>query len=748
MKRRLLFKFFALGSFLLLPSLTRAAQYQVPLSQLLLRPGAVRLTGYEHSLRMLLPVSPRATVQQARLTLEYMTSVSLVKRISQLQVRMDGTVLAQVPLNPEAPAGQIQVKLPSTMLTPGVHRLTIVAIQQTSTDCAESAGPQLWTQIDTDQSHIALDVTKRTWPHPTLANLSQLYTPGFWWTRFPLTVTLADSPSPTLIRAAQEAVAGVALRLGDIPLVVNVRSGQKAPDPGTQSTRNQDSILIGTTAAIQSFLPEATAAKITSPFIAVLPDARNPGHVVLVLSGKTPEQVLTAATAFAENRHFWPDQASAFVTSGQPHPLPLYGPVNALYPGKTYRFDALGLPSTTLAGADPQPALLRFWMPPDLFVSREKALLLTMDVAYGAGMGGGSVLNVFANGRFVTALALNQKAQGYYQGYVVKVPVSALRPGSNVIAFQPRLNTATRDQACATGPTGNLLVTIGGGSALQLPVGSHYAILPSLRLLGAAGFPFISNASGQGLYLWYTQKTADSLGAGLTLFGRLAQVVSSPLPLAHAGFEPPARSGNLVVVGPLSSIPTTVFARAPFQPSTRHILGLPSTAVANTYTDADADPGVPPLLHHLLPNTGVASQPFGRVHYGSSYDITPGFGGKALLMSFQTPARTGTALVFTAPDGSSLWSAASTLVQPSTWNYLYGNVAWWDANGSFHSTFLGTTYTYGRRDSVSYWTFVFSQYPQWWVTTVAAAVLVFALVLGIFIARIRRRWRAEELGGE
>ena len=109
----------------------------------------IRLRYTADEFTLYVPVSPRSKVKSALLHLQLTNSISLIKERSQLVVRLNGRVLAQVPLNPAQPETSIDVRLPVALLKPGYNQLTFAVAQHYTLRCEDPSAPELWTEIDT-----------------------------------------------------------------------------------------------------------------------------------------------------------------------------------------------------------------------------------------------------------------------------------------------------------------------------------------------------------------------------------------------------------------------------------------------------------------------------------------------------------------------------------------------------------------------------------------------------------------------
>ena len=90
---------------------SKGAGVAVPLATFMPSTQPIRLRYTADEYTVYIPVSPRSKVKSALLHLQLTNSISLVKERSQVAVRLNGRVLAQVALNPVQPESSIDVLL-------------------------------------------------------------------------------------------------------------------------------------------------------------------------------------------------------------------------------------------------------------------------------------------------------------------------------------------------------------------------------------------------------------------------------------------------------------------------------------------------------------------------------------------------------------------------------------------------------------------------------------------------------------
>ena len=132
------------------------------------------------------------------------------------------------------------------------------------------------------------------------------------------------------------------------------------------------------------------------------------------------------------------------------------------------RFEDFAFRTVTLRGMSAGRAELTFNVPADLFSGRDHDVELRLHIAHGAGMRGDSVLNLMLNGTFENVIHLDRAEGAVYRDYRVQIPLRSLRPGRNVLSFEPQLMPLVTGD-CQAVQDENLLVTIFDDSTIEMP---------------------------------------------------------------------------------------------------------------------------------------------------------------------------------------------------------------------------------------------------------------------------------------
>ncbi len=657
----------------------------LPLSALTQGKKVTVLRSGHDTAQMTWKVQPHYTAQNAVLQIRYLTSPDTTAG-SQLVVSVDHKIVGAVSLNPKLPRGSFTVRLGHQAFAAGTYPLQIQAIPGHVTPPAKAVPTGAWTQIDYSASQLSYTPQRIPWKHMDFSHLPMILSEAGTKGVLPLHIQFYGTTNPALLTAAQEAVAGLALRSTNL-LHVDAQMGSAATSPAISAHLGVSGV-IGEASELPAALQPHTP--ITGPTVFLAHDPDNPLGVILIFTGTDDAQVLAAARAFAVNRNMLPLGHRWNITSSDQITGLNFGPQNAAYPGQVIRLGDLQGAHSTLSKPH-GTADIDFWMPGGLFASRQSNLKmkLTMATQPLTQPATQPIITVMANHHWISEWKLTPGVANYQ----TTIPFSALAGGENHITFQ-----------IAGGR-----VSIFPDSTLQLPTTHRYTVLPDLALFQHTGFPLVVHGAGRHLSVWYSERTLANWSAGLTLFGRLVQSAHSPLPGAQATFSRPV-TGNVLAIGTPASIPASWLSASPVR---------------------------------LLQN-GIQWQLANRHGQEKPWMGATQLPATAYLVEARTPYKGHVAVTFLATNPQHLQAAAWNLTAAPNWNKLQGDFARQNRQGIYQSTMVGSHFMYGNRHSGWFWIFLFSVKPWLWVLAGLTAVLFATLAVWIFTLRKKAQWRAEE----
>ncbi|MNR75487.1 Cyclic di-GMP-binding protein precursor [compost metagenome] len=701
------------------------------LDSLMRYPGPIRLERIQSEATLALPVSKRMAVRSAALRLRASHSASLIKGRSQLSIALNDQIVAQLPLDGAAPMLNQEIPLPVELLDADFNRVTFRVVQHYAASGPESPfAPELWTQIDTARSTIVLDASYRALA-PRLADLSEIFSPKEHGDR--RVALLSASPillDETSLRTGSLIAQALAVRLRYVPLAIaagkptHLPATGDAPASGLDLSRwnGRDAVLFGTREQVSPFLPPATSARITGPFLGLYPQEGNPGKVMLLVSGRDEDELLRAASVLAFDNFPYPAAPEAVIQHVE---LPEWsddGVQKALAPGRTYTFKDLGFATRTLNGFHREEAEIAFFLPPDFHVKEQDKATLSLHYALGAGLEPGSLITVLVNREFATTIRVENQRATIVEADRHSLPMRLFRPGENTLTLATRF-TPSGPKAMLADPGEGLLMSLFNDSSLRFPDLPRFTELPNLELLARTGFPHTEKPDGSKTRLWVTGDDPETLSAAYTLVGRLAQTTGLPMFRLNVSFDPKAPSEDLLVVSPRSALPSDL---------------LPTSNVGPVDVSRFER-----VLTRYLPFT---TRYFARVTpKPSEADLSGPLGSRILVTQFESPYQTGrTVTLWTADSAALLKAGMDSLIKPGPWSGLHGAWTLWDPRNT-KSTWESpkTTFDRGRLGITLSLSRLASRFPLPFLAFVIGLSLLLALLI---LALIKQSFRKEPAG--
>ncbi|MDH4233653.1 MAG: cellulose biosynthesis cyclic di-GMP-binding regulatory protein BcsB, partial [Gallionella sp.] len=151
-------KIFTLAlTFFLLNPMARAETIQIPLGELT-SSNALEMRCISGGQNLSIPIPERWNVRKINLGLHYTVSNNLIGDISQMTIKFNGDLVAQMKLNPQAPTVTTDIAIPVTHLKSGYNTVTFqVAQHYLASQCEQPCSPNLWTNISVKDSFLQID---------------------------------------------------------------------------------------------------------------------------------------------------------------------------------------------------------------------------------------------------------------------------------------------------------------------------------------------------------------------------------------------------------------------------------------------------------------------------------------------------------------------------------------------------------------------------------------------------------------
>ncbi|MGH8046818.1 MAG: cellulose biosynthesis cyclic di-GMP-binding regulatory protein BcsB, partial [Chthoniobacterales bacterium] len=649
------------------PAPAGASTIRLPLRQLIGAKEPVYLMTAQSTYTMFVPVSPRYKIQSCKLHLKFTNSIALLSERSVMRVVLDDKTIAQYYLTRNAPDHTVDLEVPVKDLQPGSRQLQFIVAQHYTLECEDPKAPELWTQIFPDESYFEAVVSWND-VYPKLSLLRDLIDQKLWnpyefHICFP---GAAGGLSTDALSWGSIITQGVGLNLSYRPTAVTT---------GAKLRAGVDNIIVGQVNELTQYLTATEIGAIDGSFIAIKPLPNDPTHFLLVITGTNSEQVGQAAYAFSLITFPLPDSKYAKVggiTLPQKDFWIRHAPVAD--PG-IYSFRQLGMDKNkSIQGWNTGAAPLEIYMPGDLSQDDNSNIELRLHFAYGAAFRDDSVLNLFVNGEFQTAIRLDDQRGAMHYGHKLYLPVKAFQPGRNVVAISPNM-VPLRTDHCMMIQHENLWFTLYRDSDFVVPNLDKRARLPSFTLFSETAFPYSSSPDGEELEVVMAGKDETSICAGWMLLAKMAQISGSVLYRATIDYTPSRdKKRDTIIVGPIGTIPDDVFATSPVNPA--QLGKLRYLVEVSPSPEATAIGPIAEMLEKLRGTPGERSereQP-STVEMGLNTDLMD----DTMAISYESPyAVARQATVFTARDPATLYNGIYNLQDRQYWDNLDGNLAVW-----------------------------------------------------------------------
>jgi len=528
---------------------------------------AVELRCIDAKYDVQLPIPERWKVNSAKLNFSYVNSASLIKRNSQLVVRLNGTPLAQIKLDPNAPEGNVEVDLPALLLQPGYNKLSFGVSQHYAEQCELPCVPELWTRIKLDEAILTMDYDTKPVPLSISSVANFLFdakniTP-------PRVNIISENSSDKMMTLGGVLASGVSLRYDYRPVQF---------EAAAKFIQGMDNILLGTVDYVNGFLKEYNMEVETDkPHIQIFPlpskavidgeeiIIRDPNKALLVITGTDEKQVQIAVESFDILSLPFPDSDKMQVFEFKLPEIGMYTGKQMVIPGQQYPFKKLNFNTHTFRGFTSGMETLNFRVPPDFLIKPNQYVDVTLNFAYGAGFRKDSVLNIVLNGEYVSSIHLDNNRGALVSNYKLSLPTYLFRGGTNQLSFSPVLTPLVTEN-CSFIHAENLFLTVFDSSSVLFPDMPHQIDMPRLDLMFVNGFPFTRWPDGYQSKLYIAEKDSQHVASAYNMISVLSQRNGYPLlGLEITNQVPNNYDGELFMLGTLENLPDEYLKLAPLK---------------------------------------------------------------------------------------------------------------------------------------------------------------------------------------
>ena len=705
----------------------RIQSFRLPLRRLIPLDSPMMLRNASSIYTVFVPQSARFQAKTYGLRLKFTNSIALLSERSVLRVVMNDVIVAQFYLDRTKPFNDVDIEIPVNLVQTGFNRLQFIVAQHYTYKCEDPAAPELYTEINPDQSYLT---TTGEWK-PVTERLSFL---RWWvdeklWIPYQFNICMPSSGSMTDEHLSLGAIVtqGIALAVNNQPFRVSTATALR---PG------MDNIVIGTMNELSPFLTATEVGTINGSFLAIKTLPGDATHCMIIVSGRSAQEVKQTALALGMVNFPLPDSKYAIVDQ-------MTMPENAYVrnaplrlPG-LYSFRQLGFKTTTIKGWNTGTYALKLYMPGDVSREDQSNAELRLHFVYGAGFRKDSVFNVFINNQFQTAIRLKDVEGSMHSDHRLYLPMQAFQPGLNELLLTPKMVPLVSNQ-CEILQDENLQFTLFDDSDFVFPKALRKARLPNLGLFSQTAFPYSSPPDGIETAVFVGGRAPETASAAWTLMGKMAQISGALLSNTEISSKLPHSRKSLLVVGPRDEIPPEILAKAPVSPlqvgKMRYIVST------SPKPEKYATSPIEEFVQKVKGQSGERSEP--EAPSTANLNMTADLIDDIVAAQFESPFHTGYPVtVVTAWDADNLLAGVNMLQEREFWDSLAGDLAVWSTRpDSLAVAKVGNDFIYKATNLVTRVSSRFDQQP--WFFAVLVIVLIVLLALGARAA-LRKREHPE-----
>ena len=510
-------------------------------------PDTIVLRGVDSYHSVFFSVPQTQVVKTATMHLKFHFSPGLLPDISHLNVSLNGTLFATLPvttrptitnpadLTPEQKVAEQRVlnvtrnetnalleatlKMPAEML---VHKneLTFEFIGHYTYECEDPSHSTLWSHVDADStielagSLLPLQNDLSILPLPFYDAAVNLH-PS-------ISLVFLTQPSPQALRAAGIVASYFGILTDYRPVHFKVSFG---------TIPEGNAIVLGETAA--ELPPTLNMTSSSGPTIAMRTNPVDPYSKLLILTGDNPDELVIAAEAMVLERGdmLQGDQQKATLIPNslkarEPDDAPRWMSTDPNHVSHIGDIAQTG----DLQGDGSVPVEVYMRVPPDLYYGSQQNLGYHMSYRYnGIPLANESSLQVYMNGAYVSSTPMphTEKASAELDT-VVPIPIP-IRPFSNSLLMRFVFQIAKKGKCQDTAPL-NLQGVILKSSWVDIRNIPHWAIMPNLEIFANAGYPFTRKADlADTAVVLPDAPSMDEIELFLTLMGHFGAQTGYPV---------------------------------------------------------------------------------------------------------------------------------------------------------------------------------------------------------------------------
>ncbi len=516
-------------------------------------PQGLHLTGTSSLQTVYLNIPDNELVQSASVTVRFRYSPGLLSRISQINLILNGSVIASwpVPENGQPGASQTFTVQVNPFLIETYNHIGFQLIGHYTMQCEDPANSTLWADI-LPETRIQVAGTLLNLPDQlSLLPAPFFYRAGQGSVTVPFFMAYGTTSPHTL-----EAAGVVASWFG---LLADYRS-VRFPVSMNNLPKGNAVVIINTSDGIPTALRNVNLPATNGPTIAVRSNPADPSSKLLLIMGENGKQLLVAAQALVLG-HYATGGATTEINnfvlpaSRKADDAPRW--LSTKHPTKLGAIAAKDSLQVQYAGDVNIP----FRVAPDLFFWGIKDVPLHLRYTYNPGpIGNQSSLVLNVNNQFTGAVGLpggKGQASGIFH-HDFTIPSTRIQPLDNSLNFFFGFQIAKKGPCQDTMPD-TLRGAVLADSELDLSGVPHFTRVPNLALLANGGYPFTRYADLSKTAVIMPNTAHNSVvSTYLDLLGQFGAQTGYPalrVTVVNPGNANSVKDKNLIVMGTRSDQP-------------------------------------------------------------------------------------------------------------------------------------------------------------------------------------------------
>ncbi|MDM0020207.1 cellulose biosynthesis cyclic di-GMP-binding regulatory protein BcsB [Variovorax saccharolyticus] len=680
-----------------------------------------------------IPFSVRADelVTSASLKLNYAYSPALIPELSHLKVSVNDVLVTTLPVV-RGEAGKPQsAEIPiDRRLITDFNRINIELVGHYTRECEDPTHSSLWATVDAS-STLRLNLI----PLKVAADLATLPQPFFDRRdvrRASVPFVFGNAVGTPTLEAAGIVSSWFGALAGYRGAVFPVSNGELPPAGHAVVLATPETAIAGLA------LPA-----IQGPTLAVVDHPRDATYKLLLVMGRNPAELRTAAAALAVNSRAFTGTTASLGNFQEPPPRRPYDAPRWLADDRPVKLGELAPASDfSVAGYTPDVVKVNLQLPPDLFTWRSRGIPLDLRFNYTPRVRADqSTLNLSLDNSFIASLPLraaNPAGDHWWNPLALKLLPDGTISQSKDILLPPLLlssRSQLRMHYYFEPPAGdckplvnNVRGNIDPASTIDVSRFPHYIAMPELAAYANSGFPFSRLADlAETVVVLPDQPETSDTETYLALLGHLGNATGYPalrLTAGRAANVSQFAQKDLLVIGSLQSQPlfTQWADRMPLRRSTdasEFKLGSWIEDTLNLITGTRQREDLPATTQMTVAQDG----------------------SDAVLAGFESPLQKERSVVAVVAGAASQPALLNALMSPSLVRNIQGSTAFVRGN-QVSSLLAGGTYYVGRLPPVMWLQWNLSRSPLLLAAAVVALAFIGAAAAYLSLQlRARRRLR-------